>query len=77
MFYGPFHIEVSKVAELIDLDSLPLAEKEVLSYGIHYDPATHDVFRFFVMPVFQMTEAGHAGCPELVPKNEKSQLLPC
>ncbi len=55
MFYGPFNIKVSRVAELIDLDSLPLVEKEVLSYGVRYDSATHDVFRFFVMPVFQAT----------------------
>jgi hypothetical protein len=60
MFFGPFELKVSKVAERLDLTMLPSTERDILCYGINYSPGTHDAYRFFIMPEYKMEEPDDA-----------------
>ena len=56
MHYGPFKIKVSKSAERLSLNDLSTEDRDILTRGTKYNPDSHDVYRFFVMPEFSLTE---------------------
>lgn len=49
---GPFRINISPTAELVDLTSLEEAERKQLLRDVTYDSSKHQIFRFFVTPKF-------------------------
>jgi|GEM_PF-1835436 len=56
MFNGPFTVQVSNNAERIDLAALPETERQLLTYGITFQPDKHDAFRFFVTPKIEILD---------------------
>lgn len=50
MIKGPFHLNVSSIAEKLDFEALTEKESEVLCSGISVDPRKHDIYRFFITP---------------------------
>lgn len=53
MFKGPFRIEASEKAELIDVLSLSEAERQALLDGIKMPRPDCEVYRFFVAPAYK------------------------
>lgn len=57
--FGPFKIKVSTTALRLSLNDLSQDEQERLCAKTRFDAATHDVYRFSVIPEFTMNEEEH------------------
>jgi hypothetical protein len=53
-----FKLRVSKNAERLNFDEIPEIEKKILFAGIKFNPDTHDVYRFFVVPELDSVNRG-------------------
>jgi len=51
MLSGPFQIETSTEAELLEYASLSEDERKALFRGFSYDEKEHDIYKFFLAPV--------------------------
>jgi hypothetical protein len=52
--FGPFTLRISSKAEHLDYDSLPRENRDALCIGRKFNPDIHDIYRFFVIPEFQL-----------------------
>jgi hypothetical protein len=52
--FGPFNLRISSQAEHLDYDSLPQENRDALCIGRKFNPDIHDIYRFFVIPEFQL-----------------------
>jgi hypothetical protein len=66
MDFGPFKLRISSQAEHLDFESLPKENRDALCLGKSFNPAIHDIYRFFIIPVFQH---------ELIKRNKFSRRL--
>ena len=53
-----FRISISRVAECLDYGDLDDNDRKTLCRGISFDPAAHNIYRFFIAPVFVIGKQG-------------------